>query len=184
MLTIKKIQKEDILKQVHLFSKCFPENKKFNYEYLNWLYYKNPAGKVLGFNAFYKTKIVAHYALIPSKVFIKGKLYNCLLSLNTATHPDFQKKGLFSKLAMLSIKEAKKNKYEAIYGVANYNSSLGFKKIGFKLLSYLDVLLCTSNRKVNLIRNELDFMPFWNKAFLDWRSSNPKKPKKSRIYST
>ena len=47
MLTIKKIQKEDILEEVNLFSNFFPENKKFNYEYLNWLYYKNPAGKVL-----------------------------------------------------------------------------------------------------------------------------------------
>ena len=58
--------------------------------------------------------------------------------------------------------------------MANGKSSLGFEKIGFKILKHLDVLICTSNRKVKLTKDELDFMPFWDEQFLNWRFSNPK----------
>ena len=56
MFTIKNIKKEHMIEQIKLFSICFPRNKKFDFDYLNWLYYKNPAGNVLGFNAFYKKR--------------------------------------------------------------------------------------------------------------------------------
>ena len=47
-----------------LLIKAFAE-PKLTKEYLYWLYKLNPAGEVIGYNAFFKNRLVSHYALIP-----------------------------------------------------------------------------------------------------------------------
>ena len=71
-----------------LLSKSF-QNFNPSISYLNWLYFENPRGRVCGFDAYDGETLVAHYACIPIK--IEGFRLNSLLSLNTATHPQFSK---------------------------------------------------------------------------------------------
>jgi GNAT superfamily N-acetyltransferase len=73
-------------------------------EYLDWLYFQNPRGSVFGFDAYDGDLLVAHYACIPIK--INAFRQNSLLSLNTATHPDYQGRGLFRLLANKTFESA------------------------------------------------------------------------------
>ena len=75
-------------------------------KYLKWLYNENPSGAPVGFEALSNKKIVGHYVCIPSQWEDGLTTYKALLSLNTAVHPDFQGKGIFSSLLRKSMKQA------------------------------------------------------------------------------
>ena len=122
----REVEKKDILKLLSLFLKSYPNETKFSEEYLLWQYFDNPNGVVIGFNAWYCDEIVAHYSIIPT-IFKKSDIYykGCL-SLNTATSPYHQQKGLFIKLARLTYEKAAKNNCDFVYGIANKNSIKGF----------------------------------------------------------
>src|SRR6267142_6002474 len=74
----------------------FPKSTKFTEKFLEWEYRDNPDGKIVGYNAYFDRKLVAHYVLQPMLALVNGKTEKGLLSLNTATHPDHQGKKLFT----------------------------------------------------------------------------------------
>src|SRR5215467_4083405 len=80
--------------------------------YLQWLYRDNPCGHVVGFNAYAGDELAAHYATIPVEATLDGAPARGLLSLNTATHPTHQGKGLFTRLAERTYARASELGYE------------------------------------------------------------------------
>jgi len=163
-----------------LFKQCFPGAHHFTMEYLQWLYVENPAGKAVGMDAVSGGQLAAHYACIPAKVALNGASVNALLSLNTATHPDFRGQGLFTNLARLTFKAAESGGFSAVYGVANANSTPGFvRKLGFQLVRKLDARLGFGRQlsidwerslRVSQFRRE------WDLPQLSWRTRNPYNP--------
>lgn len=109
--------------------------KGFRQWYLN-----NPMGRVISFNAFYGDELVAHYACIPYKMEIEGRVVLGLYDMATVTHPDHRGKGLFRKLAQTTYDYAKKQGFEFVLGVANANSFPGYMKyFPFTFVGQLDV---------------------------------------------
>ncbi len=154
-------------------TRVFPEAKKFTPEFIEWQYYKNPNGEALGFDAFFDGQLIAHYVAIPVRYSINDSSVMGLLSLNTATDPQHQGKGLFTKLANKTYELAKEKNYQFVIGVANQNSTHGFlKKLGFYLIAQLDVKIVfgqinkRSNRKYIL-------RPQWNRENINWRMDQP-----------
>lgn len=161
-----------------LFSVCFPAAKKLaDVAYLRWLYVENPCGPVVGFNARHGERLVAHYVCIPMSVAIDGQVRRALLSLNTATHPEFQGKGLFTQLAEMTYAAGAEEGMEFVYGVANANSTPGFvRKLGFSLVAPLESRIGFGRlgafdwpRLSQLAR----FQQAWTKYSLSWRIRNP-----------
>lgn len=163
-----------------LFEKCFPTAHHLTETYLNWLYGANPEGAVVGFDAFEGDQLAAHYACVPASAIISGKRQRGLLSLNTATHPDFQGKGLFTKLATATYEHAAANGYSFVYGVANANSTPGFiRKLGFTLVTPLDARVGLGRLSVDnwqQITENAGFHRDWSDEAFKWRISNPANP--------
>ena len=159
-----------------LFSACFPAATKLRrVDYLEWLYLHNPAGPVVGFDAYDSGALAAHYACIPMALRLGGKNCRGILSLNTATHPDYQGRGLFTKLAELTYEAAWNGGCRAVYGVANANSTPGFlRKLGFSLIGPLQAKIGLGglNADWDRIRNVSTCVE-WNDESLRWRVSNP-----------
>ena len=144
----------------HVFS-----NKTFQYWYLD-----NPNGRVVSFNALYGDVLAAHYALVPIKMKIEGRVALGLLSMATVTHPNHRGKGLFKTLAKTTYEYAAQQGYEFVIGVANANSYPGFiKYFDFQDVGQLEVKIGFSNR----IESDGDkvFRVIWNDSALKWRSS-------------
>lgn len=99
-----------------LFSRCFPKSARFTVEYLDWLYCKNPDGLAIGFDAWDGERLAAHYVCVPAKVSLSGCDVNAMLSLNTATHPEYQGRGLFTKLAQLTYADAASAGLDCVLG--------------------------------------------------------------------
>lgn len=135
----------------------------------NW-YLKNPMGKVISFNAFYGDKLVAHYACIPYKMSIGGRVVLGLFDMATVTHPSHRGKGLFKTLAQTTYDYAKKNGYEFVIGVANANSFSGYMKyFPFTFVSRLEAKIGFGN---NIVANGNKlYSVYWDKETLKWRSN-------------
>jgi GNAT superfamily N-acetyltransferase len=112
----------------------------FNVRGFRQWYLNNPAGKVISFNAFYGDELVAHYACIPYKMEIEGRVVMGLFDMATVTHPEHRGKGLFKKLAQTTYDYAKSNGFEFVLGVANANSFPGYMKyFPFTFVGQLEV---------------------------------------------
>jgi GNAT superfamily N-acetyltransferase len=161
-----------------LFAACFPDTNKFTPEYIAWLYAQNPDGRAFGFDAREDGVLAAHYVCIPTQVYIDGRVVRVLLSLNTATHPRFQGKGLFTKLATMTYDAAATAGFEGIYGVANANSTPGFiRKLGFQLVRPLEALVGVG--RIGTVGDQTPpraFERVWSAQSLEWRCANPHNP--------
>ena len=157
----------------NLLSLTFPDTKKYTPEFLNWQYNLNPAGTVVGFDAFYDNELVGHYVTLPVFYTYNGEKIKGLLSLNTATHQNHQGKGLFTQLATKTYEYATEQDFQFVVGVANQNSTHGFiKKLGFTLVSPLAVKIFIGEAKLNN-PNLNFFQSVWTKELAEWRVKNP-----------
>jgi hypothetical protein len=164
------LERASILDYVDLFEKSYGKGSKFSYEYLKWLYLDNPQGCALGFDAFASGKLVAHYITIP-RIYRAGSTKALgLLSVNTATHPDHQRRGLFARLARATYESAAQQGYQFILGVANAQSIQGFlSKLEFEHLGQIGLAVWREPPSVADGHAQLDKDDEW----LSWRLANP-----------
>jgi GNAT superfamily N-acetyltransferase len=162
-----------------LFKACFPTTDKFTPRYLAWLYVDNPDGKAVGYDAWDGERLAAHYVCIPARAWVEGLEVPVLLSLNTATHPDYQGKGLFTKLAAMTFEAGASQGFDGVYGVANANSTPGFvRKLGFQLVRPLEARIGVGRLRhgARATPGALSFERSWSADALRWRCANPHNP--------
>lgn len=167
---------------VRLFADCFPGVSKFSRDYLDWLYRLNPDGEVVGFDARDGDRLAAHYVCIPARAHIAGADVRVLLSLNTATHPDYQGKGLFTQLAEHTYAAGTEQGYDCVYGVANANSTPGFtRKLKFQLVGALRARAGMGPLGIDFSHDaKPQFRRIWSTQALAWRCSSPVSPVMTR----
>ncbi|MBS1593408.1 MAG: GNAT family N-acetyltransferase [Bacteroidetes bacterium] len=164
----------DILGAASLLREVFGKPELFTAEYVKWQYADNPDGGIVGFNAYDGETLAAHYVTQPMQAVIDGQKRRGLLSLNTATHPGHQGKGLFVKLADRTYQYAAEQGYEFIVGVANQNSVHGFtKKLGFQLAGQLHALLGMGTLPYTDDLSSYSYYKDWSPEALAWRLCNP-----------
>ncbi len=131
-------------------------------------YVNNPMGKVISFNAFYGDELVAHYACIPYKMEVEGRVVTGLFDMATVTHPNHRGKGLFKKLATTTYNYAKEHGFEFVLGVANANSFPGYMKyFPFTFVGQLEVKMGFGT---NIEENgEKIYKVYWDKDSFNWR---------------
>jgi GNAT superfamily N-acetyltransferase len=164
---------KDIEAYSELLLSCFKGTEKFTPEFLYWQYVQNPHGLIVGSNAYFEGKLVAHHATIPVLYTIFGDNYKGLLAINNVTHPDHRGKGLLTNLGKATFEEAIKLKYQFVITVTNQNSTHGYlSKFGFRLIAPLTVKLGIGSIVNSDISNSKVFAA-WSDESLRWRVQNP-----------
>jgi len=146
---------------------------KFNVPALAWRYRDNPAGQVIGADAWDGERLAAHYVACPLEARIDGQMVKGLVSLNTATHPDYQGRGLFTKLAEAAYELGAAAGYSFVMGVANANSTPGFlRRLAFQDVGRLHagVLARLPSRFSDA---PVQYQGAWRPELLAWRLANP-----------
>ena len=157
-----------------LLGDVFGKPELFTKEYIKWQYADNPDGNIVGFNAYDGETLAAHYVTQPMQARVRGVKMKGLLSLNTATHPEHQGKGLFVKLANQTYSYAAEQGYDFVIGVANQNSVHGFtKKMGFQLVGQLHALLGMGALPYSSNLSSFSYYKDWSPEALAWRLRNP-----------
>jgi GNAT superfamily N-acetyltransferase len=156
-----------------LLSEVFGAGPKFTPEAIAWRYRDNPAGVVVGADAWAGETLAAHYVTCPLQAVVEGRTLKGVLSMNTATHPNHQGKGLFTTLAHNTYEQARAAGYDFVLGVANANSTPGFlRKLAFQHVGSLQagVLLSPPRRFAG---RDLQYRADWTPELLAWRLANP-----------
>ncbi len=119
-----------------MYDLCFGQTVKE--DYFKWKYQDNPAGKMIGFTASESGIVAGFYGVIPENYLISGKPCVVYQSMDTMTHPSFQKKGLFTALAEKTYGELDtKDSRTFIIGIPGSNSYYGFvHKLNWKSLHH------------------------------------------------
>ena len=120
-----------LLARAHAGDAAAPPTKK---EW-DWLYLENTAGAGLQYLvADAGDRLAGQYATLPVRMQLAGSEQNALISLNTATDPDFQHQGIFTALAgRLYAKAAPR--FAFVYGFPNERSAHGL----FDRLQWVDL---------------------------------------------
>ena len=127
------VYKEIVIDDINLISNFLNKtfvSKKFTYDYLYNIYFKNDS--VVGLNIFHNNEIIAHYCVVKRTYSFNTSTINVGWSINTAVAKDYRGIGFFEDLATKTYKLSKKKGIQVILGVANRKSTrLFIKKLGF-----------------------------------------------------
>lgn len=93
-----------------------------------WLFRDNPAGQGIFSLADHDGKVVGQYVVIPIRMLVNGEEITSAQSMDTMTHPDYRRQGMFTTLANEVYVELEKRGIHAAYGFPNPASHPGFVK--------------------------------------------------------
>lgn len=119
------------------YKACF--GQQTNEAYLKWKYRDNPAGILIAFEATHQNDLAGFYGLIPEQYIVAGKKIIVYQSVDTMTHPAYQKKGLFTLLAEKTYSALDEQKQETfLIGIPGSNSLHGFtNKLGWSCIHHI-----------------------------------------------
>lgn len=131
---------DDSADLVDLFAACFGTHPSA--EYFKWKYYDNPAGDVIGFVAEGGGGLAGFYGVIPEPWMVGGAATTVHQSMDTMTHPDFRRRGLFVRLAELTYEEVRARTGRCdLIGIPGPTSLPGFTgRLGWTQIHEFDVI--------------------------------------------
>lgn len=148
-LEFKQCSLDNLERFSELFEKCF--DTPVGPRYFNWKYRENPTGDLVAFEAVHKGKSIASYGVIPETYLVHGNPMRVWQSMDTMTHPDYQRRGLFITLAKKTFSHlATIDPTFVIVGIPGPASYPGFvNKLGWKdIHSYRMIFLHQSMHAV------------------------------------
>lgn len=116
-------------------SKAHGHSISFTKEWFLWKFRDNPFGESILACAEENDEIIGCVGYGIQPFLLNGNLLKGVLSFETFVHPDYQGKGIFSKLIQLAELELKVQNVDFILNFPNDNSINGFLKNGWKMLT-------------------------------------------------
>lgn len=170
-LLIKEGKREDIeaiisLQKLSLGEGAIPRSEAF----WNWKHVDNPFGASPVLLAWNRDQLVAMRAFMNWQWKMGGHTFQALRAVDTATHPEWQGKGLFKKLTLQMIEAQKLNQKDFIFNTPNKQSLPGYLKMGWLELAQPDISIRIGSLKGLLNSNQLTLAPkpAWDLQNIDW----------------
>jgi len=109
----------------------------------NWKYKHelNPFGKSIVWVAEMNDKIVGVRAFMRWQWQLNDQKFTAWRAVDTATHPDYQRRGIFKKLTLKALEEAQSYPDSFIFNTPNQNSKPGYLKMGWKIVERVTINL-------------------------------------------
>lgn len=110
-------------------------------EYWNWKHFCNPFGRSEILVARFDDKIIGVRAFMRWNWVNDESQINAIRAVDTATHPSYQGKGVFTKLTLSLVHECEAANYDLIFNTPNKKSLSGYKKMGWIDAGKIPILL-------------------------------------------
>jgi len=101
-------------------------------EYWRWKHVSNPFGKSPALLAFEDGKLVGVRAFMRWQWMYHGQRFESVRAVDTATHPDYQGRGIFKKLTLALLDYCKTQGWHFVFNTPNQSSKPGYLKMGWK----------------------------------------------------
>lgn len=132
-MIIRKSTESDIPRIIQLLKASLGESLIPKSEELwNWKHVSNPFGKSPVLIAEENEELVGVRAFMNWKYKHDGNILQACRAVDTAVHPDFQGKGIFSKLTQKLLNQVKAEGIDLIYNTPNSTSTPGYLKLGWE----------------------------------------------------
>lgn len=118
------------------------EEDKLDPEFWKWEFTQGPDGKALIYIVEEKGKVVGHFADLPRRFFIQGKMVIGTLSLDLMVHPDYRRRGFFKQMGQYAVQRVKieNGSFLTAYPIRR-ETIQGLIQIGWKKVVELPVLV-------------------------------------------
>lgn len=137
-IEIRQLDKNSLSDQLAVYRAAFNPSKGYDENREMWVkkHYENPSGDSLVFGAYCDGKLAGMNSYMPVEYSCQGETIPMLQSCESGVMPEFQGKGIWSKVVRYAIDYIlHETKYQAVIGFPNYiNSYPGFKKMGWETL--------------------------------------------------
>ncbi len=111
-------------------------------ELWSWKHTDNPFGRSIVLIATYSGRIAGVRAMARWQLeTAAGETLQCVRPVDTATHPDFARRGVFRELTMSAIEIARASGIDLIFNTPNKRSAPGYLKMGWKPVGSIGVLV-------------------------------------------
>ncbi len=168
-MELKQYQAGEEAEILDLFQKSF--GKPLSPAYWNWRFGNNPFLPNPMIHLMWEGDVLAgHYGVSAIEMSIGGKVYLSSLSGTTMTHPDFEGKGIFSRLATtLYERIAAEHGINGVLGFPNRNSHYGLvKKIEWKDVSIVPSFSIYSEKLESRKVDGLELIGRFGKEHIDF----------------
>lgn len=106
-----------------------------------WKHVENPHGASPVLVAEVDGKLVGVRAFLRWQWVYKGQVLHTIRAVDTATHPNFQGKGIFKRLTLHGLADAEENGIHLVYNTPNESSKPGYLKMGWIEMSKMALKL-------------------------------------------
>jgi GNAT superfamily N-acetyltransferase len=149
----KLVNYDNLSELAEMFEACFGSKPPSNY--FQWKFLQNPAGRAVGFVAYHEGNVAGFYGVIPEHFVVGGEETIVYQSMDTMTHPNYQRQGLFTNLAKKTYQHLVEQDGEVfIIGFPGVTSHPGFvKKLDWRDIVLIDLVFL--NRAVFKVKSFL-----------------------------
>jgi GNAT superfamily N-acetyltransferase len=103
-----------------------------NEEFFRWKHFQNPAGASPMWVAVAPSGVVGFRVFLRWTFTQSGRTRRAVRAVDTATHPDHQARGIFSRLTLGALDELRDEGVEFVFNTPNDRSRPGYLKMGWK----------------------------------------------------
>ncbi|MEM7550849.1 MAG: GNAT family N-acetyltransferase [Bacteroidota bacterium] len=154
-MTIRHAKKEDIPQIIKLLKISLGESlMPKSIDYWQWKHIFNPFGESPVLLAFDNDVVIGVRAFMNWSWFKAEHSLSSIRPVDTATHPDYQGKGIFKKLTLQLLKESEKEGKEIVFNTPNSSSKPGYLKMGWKEVGKLPVKV-SFKKPIKIIKSKL-----------------------------
>jgi GNAT superfamily N-acetyltransferase len=106
-----------------------------------WKHYENSFGRSFAWVASDEDRIVGFRTFLRWEFVRDGDLLLAVRAVDTATHPQYQGRGIFSQLTLHGIEEVRAQGVSFVFNTPNDKSRPGYLKMGWEILGQLPVAM-------------------------------------------
>ncbi|CAN5322075.1 MAG: GNAT family N-acetyltransferase [Acidimicrobiia bacterium] len=117
-------------------------------ELFAWKHFANPfgrsimlvaesGGRIVGLRAFMRWELVTR----------RGEPLRCVRAVDTATHPDHQRRGIFKALTLAALDHAREDDVDLVFNTPNPKSGAGYLAMGWRQVGQLGVMAAPGLRR-------------------------------------
>lgn len=122
-------------------------------ELFRWKHQENPFGRSVMLLAVVDDTIVGLRALMRWDLVFDDEVIHCARAVDTATHPDYRRRGVFRKLTIEALENARDAGIQLIFNTPNERSRPGYLKMGWRNVGPIRVLVRPHPTKLVNARN-------------------------------
>lgn len=119
-----------------------PPLKKRTTELFRWKHIDNPFGRSIALVAEKRDQIIGLRTFMRwNLVTPDGDTLRCIRAVDTATHPDFHRRGIFSRLTEEAVEMARDDGVDMIFNTPNSKSKPGYLKMGWREVGRIGAMI-------------------------------------------